>query len=49
MRSLVLLLLLTVAACAGGGKELPKPDGHVFRLNPERWAERVNDVREARK
>ncbi|WP_198382958.1 hypothetical protein [Roseomonas sp. KE2513] len=46
MRPLALLLLLTVAACASE-KALPKPDGHVFRLNPERWAERVNDVRAA--
>lgn len=31
--------LLLVAACATGPKPLPKPDGQVFRLMPERWAE----------
>lgn len=39
VRHLALALLLLVAACATGPKPLPKPDGKVFRLMPERWAE----------
>lgn len=45
MRAIPLLALLALAAC-GSANELAKPDGKVFRLNPERWAERVNDIRQ---
>lgn len=38
--------LPALAACGGGPKPLPKPDGHVFRLNPDRWGETVNDLRQ---
>jgi hypothetical protein len=44
-RALVLSTLLLAAACASS-KSLPKPDGQVFRINPEKWAERVNDLRQ---
>lgn len=44
--SLILSLALSLAAC-GTTKALPAPDGQVFRLNPERWGETVNDVRSA--
>ena len=41
---LALAVLLTLAACGTGPAALPKPDGQVFRLNPERWPETVNDI-----
>lgn len=34
-----LILVLAAAACSTGPKETAKPDGKVFRLHPERWAE----------
>lgn len=39
LRTLAALLLLALAACSTGPKDLAKPDGRVFRLHPERWAE----------
>lgn len=45
MRPVVALLaLLAVAACSTGQTSLPRPDGQVFRLNPDRWGETVNDT-----
>jgi hypothetical protein len=41
---LALTALLALAACSSGPAALPKPDGQVFRLNPERWPETVNDI-----
>lgn len=44
--TLIAALPAALAACGGGPKPLPKPDGHVFRLNPDRWGETVNDLRQ---
>jgi hypothetical protein len=41
---LVLAALLALAACSTGPATLPRPDGQVFRLNPDRWPETVNDI-----
>ena len=41
---LTLNVLLVLAACGTGPAALPKPDRQVFRLNPERWSETVNDI-----
>ena len=41
---LALTALLALAACSTGPAALPRPDGQVFRLNPERWPETVNDI-----
>jgi hypothetical protein len=41
---LALATLLFFAACSTGPAALPRPDGQVFRLNPERWPETVNDI-----
>ncbi|MDO9711779.1 hypothetical protein [Paracraurococcus lichenis] len=41
---LALVALLGLVACSDGPKPLPGPDGQVFRLNPDRWAETVNDI-----
>ena len=41
---LALAALLAFAACSRGPAALPRPDGQVFRLNPERWPETVNDI-----
>ena len=41
---LVLAALLVLASCSTRPAALPKPDGQVFRLNPERWPETVNDI-----
>lgn len=41
---LTLNVLLVLAACGTGPAALPKPDGQLFRLNPERWSETVNDI-----
>lgn len=41
---LALTAILALAACGSGPAALPKPDGQVFRLNPERWLETVNDI-----
>ena len=39
MRTLIVLLLLTVAACSSGPPPLPTPgkDADVWDLNPGRW------------
>ena len=42
--SLALAALLALAACNTGPAALPQPDGQVFRLNPDRWPETVNDI-----
>jgi hypothetical protein len=42
--TLALLALLAVAACSTGPKALPRPDGQVFRLNPDRWPDTTNDI-----
>ena len=45
MRSiLTLAVLLALAACSTRPATLPRPDGQVFRLNPDRWPETVNDI-----
>lgn len=53
MRSLALIALLLACsltgACSTGPKPLAAPDGHVFRLNPDRWGEGVNDLRQEAK
>lgn len=41
---LALAALLALAACGTGPRPLPQPDGQVFRLNPDRWPETVNDI-----
>jgi hypothetical protein len=41
---LALAALLTMTACSTGPAALPRPDGQVFRLNPDRWPETVNDI-----
>jgi hypothetical protein len=41
---LALSALLALAACSIGPAALPKPDGEVFRLNPDRWPETVNTI-----
>lgn len=43
----LLALGASTAACSSGPRALPKPDGAVFRLNPDRWGETVNDFRPA--
>lgn len=40
----MILAILALAGCSTGPKALPKPDGQVFRLNPDRWVETVNDI-----
>jgi hypothetical protein len=45
MRSIIALItLLVLASCSTRPAALPRPDGQVFRLNPERWPETVNDI-----
>jgi len=41
---LALAALLVLTACSTGPAALPRPDGQVFRLNPDRWPETVNDI-----
>ena len=44
LKACALLLAITLAACSSGAKAPPKADGQVFRLNPERWSETVNNL-----
>ncbi len=44
LKASALLLAVTLAACGSGAKAPPKADGQVFRLNPERWSETVNNL-----
>lgn len=40
----ILSPLWMVVGCSSGAKAPPKADGQVFRLNPERWSETVNNL-----
>jgi hypothetical protein len=37
MRWIIVLGLLTLAACGGGGEDLPTPKGKWFQLNQGYW------------
>lgn len=45
MRAMALSMLILVAACSSAKKELPRPTGEVFRMNPDRVGTTANDLK----